>query len=259
MTLAPPLNRPLAMPLPDWLEDEDDDELPDADGIVYITSDGEPMAETPKHRDLMIYAIDGIKLHLLAQRNDVWVSGNDFIHYQQGDGNKYISPDCYVVFGVEQKERENFKVWEEGGCYPSVIIEFTSRKTKKQDFEEKKTLYEQVFQTAEYFIFDPTGKRKKKQRLWGFRLESGQYIEMELQDGRMWSAQLGLYLVPQDRDLRLYDPVKGEFLRTYDQAEGERLAALQLIEEERRRAEKAEAELARLRAELEARDRTREP
>jgi Uma2 family endonuclease len=226
-----------------YLEWDEDDDYIDADGIEYITSDGEPMAETIEHRDLMMYFIQALQVFFINQEK-VHVSGNDFIHYQRGDGNKYVSPDCYVVFGVGKEIRECFKVWEEDGHFPDVIFEFTSRKTRRQDYNEKKTLYEQTFKTAEYFIFDPTGKRRKV-RMEGFRLVNGKYEEIPMQDGKMVSEQLGLHLVPQDRFLRLYDPIKQEFLPTHEEA-------MQQAVEERRRAEVAEAELARVRAEIEA-------
>jgi Uma2 family endonuclease len=241
MAVAPPLTiSPLreSYRLEDWEDESEEEEF-------YITSDGKPMAETELPRDLMTYSIEGLRARFIGQ--DVHVSGNSFIHYREGDRKAHIAPDCYVVFGVASYRRNCYKVWEEGGHFPDVIIEFISRETRKKDFGKNKDLYEQIFQTAEYFTFDPTGVRKKV-RLKGFRLRDGKYEERTPEaDGRLHSEKLGFDLIPEGTWLRFYDPVTKEFLRTHQESEEE----AQRAETEARRAREAEAENERLRAELE--------
>src|SRR5215471_10579931 len=82
--------------------------------ITYPTSDGKPMAETDKHRDLMMYAIEALKV-FFADRPEIYVSGNNFLYWQEGDPKKRVSPDCYVVFGVGMRQRDSYKAWEESG------------------------------------------------------------------------------------------------------------------------------------------------
>jgi Uma2 family endonuclease len=210
--------------------------------IYYPTSDGKPMAETDTHRDLGIYGIEALKARY-ADQPDVYISGNNFIFYQEGDPRKRISPDVYVVFGVKMRQRDSYKAWEEGDRLPDVVFEFTSRKTQKEDVETKVPLYEQVLRVREYFQFDPTGDYLKPP-LQGRRLIDGRYAEIELIDGRMYSAVLGLELVIEGQTLRFFDPAKLEWLLTP-------LEQAQRAEEQAQRAEFAEAEIARLRAEIE--------
>lgn len=213
------------------------------DEDFYPTSDGKPMAETDKHRQLMIYSIDALMIHFV-DRDDVYVSGNNFIYYQQGDPTKRVSPDCYVVNGVEKRLRDSYKMWEEGGRAPAVVFEFTSKKTRKEDVQIKRPRYEQVLRVPEYFQFDPTGDYLKP-RLQGFRLQGNLYVPISLQNDRLYSEQLELELVQEGERMRLYDPVRGEYLLTaVEQA--------QRAEQEAQRADAAEAEAARLRAELES-------
>lgn len=245
--------------------------------VYYPTGDGKPMAETVQHRDLMIYAIPALQLHF-AHRPDVHISGNDFLYYEEGIPSRRISPDCYVVFGVEKtKPRPFYKVWEENGITPAVVFEFTSKKTRREDEVKKSALYEGALHIQEYFQFDPTGDYLTP-RLQGKRLQNGRYEKIALQNDRMYSEQLGLDLVILGQDLRFYDPLKGEWLLTIQEqtrraedAQQEATIALQRVaaesrraeaearraEAETRRAENAEAELARLRAELEALRRQR--
>lgn len=211
--------------------------------VEYPTRDGKPMAETDKHRRLMSYVIDALTVYL-ADRRQAYVSGNNFVFWKEGNAKARISPDGYVVFGVSPDARDSYKAWEEGGRLPDVIFEFTSRKTQQQDTDTKLPLYEQVLKTPEYFLFDPTGDYLRP-RLQGYRLQDGRYVRLELVKDRLHSEQLGLDLVQEGERLRLYDPVKSKFLPTA-QEQAERVGA------EARRAAAAEAEVARLRAEIEA-------
>src|SRR5580692_12300644 len=115
--------------------------------VFYPVSDGKPMAETDKHLHLMIYCISALG-NFFADRADVYVAGNNFLYWQEGNPKARISPDCYVVFGVEKRVRDSFKAWEEGGHLPSVVFEFTSKKTRQEDVRKKRPLYEQVLKAA---------------------------------------------------------------------------------------------------------------
>ena len=204
--------------------------------VEYPTRDGRPMAETDKHRDLAIYVITALQTRY-ADRPDVYISGNNFVFYEEGNPKARISPDCYVVFGVASNQRDSYMAWQEGGHLPDVVFEFTSRKTQREDTDTKLPLYEQTLRTPEYFLFDPTGDYLTP-HLQGHRLIEAHYVRLELTDGRLHSQGLGLDLVQDGEDLRLFDPTTGQFLPTpLEQAQ---------------RATAAEAEVARLRAELEA-------
>ncbi len=203
---------------------------------AYPVRDGRPMGETDKHRELMAYLIAALKIHFLGQPN-VYVSGNNFVFWEEGRPKSRISPDTYVVFGAEMRLRDSYMAWKENGLLPSVVFEVTSRRTQREDVETKLPLYEQTLRTPEYFLFDPTGDYLRP-RLQGYRLEEGHYVRLELTNNRLHSEQLGLDLMQVGETLRLYDPAKRQFLPT--------------PQEQAERIEDAEAEVARLRAEIEA-------
>ncbi len=210
--------------------------------VFYPDSDGKPFAEGDRHFRVMAYLINGLRMHF-NDREDVYVSGNNFLYYEEGNSKARVSPDTYVVFGVGMHLRDKYLAWEEGGLAPDVVFEVTSKKTRREDTDTKLPLYERTLRTPEYFLFDPTGDYLRP-RLQGYRLQNGRYIRLELVNSRFHSEQLGLDLVQEGERLRLYNPAKGEFLPTaLEQAD--RLAA------EARRAQDAEAEVARLRAEIE--------
>ena len=216
--------------------------------IEYPTRDGRPMAETDKHAELMFYFRGALKTYF-AGRTDVYVAGNNFVFWEEGNPKARISPDAYVVFGSTPDLRDSFMAWKEGGRLPAVIFEFTSRKTRREDTDLKRPLYERTLRTPEYFQFDPTGDYLKP-RLQGQRLVSGQYVPLELVQDRLHSEQLGLDLVQQGELLRLYDPRRAEFLPTTFELSQLVTAEAERAEMEARRAAEAETEVQRLRAEI---------
>ncbi len=218
----------------------------------YPESDGQPMAETDTHLEQMVDAL----MHPLKERYrndaDVYISGNLFVYYEEGNPRAVVAPDVFVVFGVPKKLRRIYKVWEEGRP-PDIVFELTSRKTYREDLSDKRILYEELG-VREYFLFDPL-RDYLRPPLQGFRLHDGYYQPLlpdSLPDGE-WqidSEVLGLTLQTNGSFLRLYDPQQERFLLSRaEEAEARRQAEAQLAQEIAAR-QALEAELARLRAQL---------
>src|SRR5262249_28463921 len=106
--------------------------------IHYPESDGKPMGETDVHRDAMVRQIELLRRHFAGQ--EVYVSGDLLVYYEQGNSKKYIVPDAFVSKGIRPESRRVYKIWIEGKP-PDVAIETTSRKTKRQDTITKPALY----------------------------------------------------------------------------------------------------------------------
>jgi Uma2 family endonuclease len=201
------------------------------------------MAETNTHRALMVYFIEALKAFFAANGRMAYVSGNNFLFWEEGNPRARISPDCYVVFDVTPQPRDSYMAWREGGRLPAVVFEFTSCKTQREDTRKKRPLYERVLCIREYFQFDPTGDYLAP-HLQGFRLdEAGNYQPLPLQEDRLHGQQLGLDLVIDGERLRLFDPRSGQFLLTPVEAAARTI-------EQAARLEAQEAELKALRARL---------
>jgi Uma2 family endonuclease len=198
--------------------------------IDYPESDGKPMAETDLHRDVIVRIIQLLQSFLADTL--AYVSGNLLIYYEEGNPQRSVAPDCFVVKGAEQRRRRIYKVWDEGKA-PDVVFEVTSNKTKREDLGLKKNLYARLG-VQEYFLYDPIADYLQPS-LQGFWLENGVYRQLSPgADGSLVSRELGLRLALD----------KSDILQFYDLSTGQRL----LTAEER--AEAAEAEVERLRAEL---------
>ena len=240
--------------------------------IDYPDSDGKPMAETPLHMRVMWDSIQTLNFWY-ADDPKVYVWGNMFLYYRRGDPTAAVSPDVMAIYGVDKnKERDDFKVWEEKRR-PSVVIEVTSRKTKKEDQKDKFVLYRDTLKVKEYFLFDPRAEYLK-QALKGFRLRAGQYVPIEEVDGRLPSKVLDLHLQRNGRELRFWNPTTRRWLPTADELREMTQAELdlakrdveferhkrELVEKEaeiqRLKIEQAEAEIERLRRELDASKQT---
>jgi Uma2 family endonuclease len=202
--------------------------------LDYPETDGKPMAETDKHRDLMIELIEQLKTHF-QDDPQVYVSGNMLLYYEKGNVKKRLAPDVFVVRGVPKHQRRVYKLWEEGQA-PDVVFEISSRGTWGEDLQTKWQRYAQMG-IREYFIFDPEYDYLKP-ALNAYRLVNGEYKQLKSLGGVVTSKTLGLELVDTGETLRLRNPNTGQFLPT--------------IDELRNRAQLAEAELTRIRAELTA-------
>jgi Uma2 family endonuclease len=219
--------------------------------LVY--SDGEPL-ETEWHA-LQIPLLKEVIRQAMSERgrSGFFVGGNMFVYYsveQARDvakGRPYFrGPDVFWVGGAKPGGlRKAWVAWEEGGRLPDVIVELLSPTTAAIDRNEKKDLYARVFRTPEYYLYEPEART-----LEGFRLVGGTYRPMVLdEEGRLWSEQLEVSLglwhgvwSDQEADwVRLFRR-DGSLVPTEAEDEHQRAEA------ERRRAEAAEAEMARLRA-----------
>ena len=212
--------------------------------IHYPESDGEPMAETEIHLDVTIDLIQGLRRRY-RDAPDVYVVGDMFLYYAQGDPRSVVSPDVFLVRGVPKTpRRRTYKLWEEGKA-PSLVIEVTSDSTRDEDVRKKKEIYEGLG-IEEYFLFDPLGDYLKP-RLQGYRLEGGRYQRIPAdRDGALRSRVTGLILRPEEAGLRLVDAGTGESIPWEGELDDR-------VREAEKRANAAEAELARLRRELDRR------
>ena len=225
--------------------------------LVYPESDGEPMAETPRHQQVMIDCMDIMRSHFRGLA-DVYIGGNMMLYYEEGNPRKSISPDVFMVRGLSKKELRTYKTWEQPPTL-DFVLEVASPSTYTRDFNEKMEIYAKILRVKEYCIYDPY--HEIEPYFIGFRLVSQAYEEIPFVNERIPSEVLGLELGEHDGVLRLYDPVKGEWLYP----SGERLDEVESrLEEESRarqaaesRAQHAEAELEKLRAALEQLEATK--
>jgi Uma2 family endonuclease len=210
-----------------------------SESASYPTSDGRPMAETDLLRDLMVALIKTLQARYAADRM-VYISGNLLLFYVPGNKRKHVAPDVFVVLGVAKRQRDNYLVWEEGKG-PDFVLELTSSSTRREDTAKKFELYRDVLKVREYFLFNPKGDYLKPQ-LQGYRLDEGEYVPVEPVQGRLPSDVVGLHLEQYGSDLKLYDPATRQWL----------LAPEEKFAEETLARQRAEAEVERLRRELEA-------
>ena len=71
------------------------------------------IAETDAHEIPRMYAVTGLR-DFLRYHRDVYVSGNVLIYYEEGNVDAAVAPDVFVVFGVPNRPRPIYKLWEEG-------------------------------------------------------------------------------------------------------------------------------------------------
>ena len=88
--------------------------------IDYPTSDGKPMAETELHLNDQIDLIQTLKDYF-EREPMVYVGGNMLVFYEEGNRRKHLTPDVFVVRGVEKKKNVREQLSHlEGGQVPGT-------------------------------------------------------------------------------------------------------------------------------------------
>jgi Uma2 family endonuclease len=211
--------------------------------ITYPSSDGLPMAESDFQRDPLIYAVTALKVHFQA-RDDVYVSGNLFIYYEEGNPQAVVAPDVFVVLGAPKHDRPSYRLWQEPKA-PDFVLEITSRSTRSEDQGSKRGLYAYLG-IAEYWQYDPTGDYLEP-ALQGQQLRGDHYEALpatRFDDGTLslHSSVLGLDIRLEQGRLRFFDPACDAYLLTYQEVEQARQAAEARLADLQARLQALEAE-----------------
>jgi Uma2 family endonuclease len=271
-----------------WVIDPDDPRAPPtavwerlsprqrAEVVASLPSEFEPSESMPPegddHLDAFTGARETLRRWYRGRGRSIYVAGNLPIYYP---GERMFSPDLIAVDGAEQRQRDSWIVDAEGGRGLDMAIEIVVRGDRKKDLERNVVKYAQLG-IPEYYLFD-----RRRMTFAAWELEDGVYRRRIAQGGRFASAVLGLDLwidgdrlrfsvgdaaLPyadelieriarlsvdaQDRVERLEAELAEE---SRLRAEESRLRAEEsrLRAEESRRRQEAEAEIARLKAELE--------
>ena len=197
---------------------------------MYPYSDGKIMAETPLHVDAILYALATLR-NWFASHVRVQVGANMFVYYQEGDASKRLTPDLFVVRGLEALPEPSFKIWE-AGRPPTFVLEVAAPSTEKRDRDEKQALYASMG-VEEYWRFAPKGflqdLERERVRLAGGVLQGLGYAPLEsAPDGSIRSEVLGLDIradeQPEARHLlRFRDPETGQDLLTFGELQEGRI------------------------------------
>jgi len=185
------------------------------DELLYPASDGKPMGETDKHVKQLARLLDVLETYF-ASEPDVYVSGNNMMYYDEGNPRKKVCPDIYVTVGIPNRERRSYKIWVEGKA-PDFILELLSDETRSRDFGFKKRLYQNLFHTKEYFLYDPD-----TEALYGYWLTESRYrLVRPDANHRLFSSVLRLLFgVDAQGWLRIFRP-DGTVLKTQQELAAE--------------------------------------
>ena len=235
---------------------------------LRLPCDDEPVPKTTRHVVARIEGFGGLRVRWHG-RLDVFVGSDQFVYWDRAydpeteSGNPPLSPDVYVAFGVANRHRESYVVWEEGKP-PDFVLEIALLSSRQRDEDEKRDAYAKMG-VPECFLYDPEGRLKPQ--LSGFELCEGEYRQLPEEtfaEGVVGvrSKVLGLCLclreppTPMDVDLGWYDPATSEFMPTRceaeDKAEAEAAAATAGAAAAEQEAAKAEAEAVAAEARMKA-------
>jgi len=209
-----------------------------------IFDDGEPL-ESNRHRIAMNLLIRSLQ-QAWVDRDDYFVGGNMFVYYSRAQvkNRDFKGPDFFVVLNVDgTQSRQGWVVWDENGRYPDVIVELMSPSTANVDIGAKKDIYQGIFRTRDYFVFDPFNPDS----LQGWQLDTNLLYQplASNEHGWLWCETLGFWLGIWEGTI---DRETAPWLRFYDQ-EGNLVLLPEEAQRQRAETEHQRAETERQRAE----------
>ena len=191
--------------------------------VDYPCSDDQPMAESEFQLVPMLHVLMVLRTHF-GSRQDVYVGGNMFLYYEEGNPGAVVAPDVFVVIGAPKRAeqpRDTFRLWEEPKG-PDFVLEVLSSSTWKTDLGPKRALYASLG-VAEYWLFDPT-REHLSPPLRGMRLAGREYRELPVLQlaasvgvPTLRSEVLGLDLRLDRGALRFRDSATGEDLLSHEE------------------------------------------
>ena len=221
--------------------------------VIYPENDGQPMSENTEHYRWIVTIKENLEI-LYAAMSDVFVAG-DLLWYpvekedKLSKDNISAAPDVMVVFGANKGKRGSYLQWEEGNIAPQVVFEIRSPSNSKKEMDDKFRFYQQ-YGVKEYYLYDPhTFELDGWQR-------KGNKLEPILMMNDWVSPLLRIRFVMTTDGLEIYRPDGRKFLSSVElereraRVELERDEERKAKEQERQRADRAENQLGRLRAQL---------
>jgi Uma2 family endonuclease len=209
----------------------------DRETKIFYSCTGHEPVESHVHLYALIITLEVLRQYVRGQQ--AVVLGKQFLHCVQEFPRLRVLPDIMVILNVVPGKRDCYKTWEEADVVPSVVFEMTSRQTKEQDLDERKTFYEGLG-VQEYWLFDPQGEWVEGQ-LRGYRLRDEEY--QPITDNRCKPLQLRLQ-------------AEGQLIGFYRKDTGEKLLIPQeladALEQTEVKKQQLEVENKRLKAQLKA-------
>ena len=189
----------------------------DEEEIIYPEQREDDMGETSIHISLIADFLKILKL-FFKKHEDVFLSGNMNLYYEEKNPNKWYAPDLLVAFGVPNHDRSSYQVWKEK-VFPQVIFEVASERTWKTDVSEKLEIYSELG-AEEYYILDPEFAYLPAPMM-AFHRQGERLLTAPINNDRIFSPRLSLEILRTENNFRLFNPQTNEFLRTLEEAENE--------------------------------------
>ncbi len=181
----------------------------ESETVCYPSEIVDEMGETGIHFKLISLFYNLLE-SFFAARNDIGVGANLMVYFDEGNSKRWLAPDVFVCFGVENKLRRTFKTWEEG-VFPQIVFEIASDSTFENDLGGKRLEYARLG-VEEYYLLDPE-REYLPSPLMAFRRNKGRLEMIQFENNRVSSPLLELELVDTGKSFRLFNPKTLEFLQ----------------------------------------------
>ena len=216
---------------------------------LFPDSDGQPIADNTLQLKWILMLYTNIEW-IYDGNPDVFVATDNLIYPDPKDDRICLAPDVYIAYGrPKDDDRGSYKVWNEGGIFPQVIVEVLSPNNTKKQMNAKRQWYE-THGCEEYLQINP---KTEQLIVWVRSRQENKLIQQKLHPDWI-SPRLGVHFVQWPRKLQIVHPDGRPFLsprelsrereaekQRADAAEERAQAETQRADAETQRADSAEA------------------
>jgi Uma2 family endonuclease len=175
----------------------------------------EKLGQGKKHELRFRKLIDFLEV-LFENNREVFIGGDRFFYYEEGNKHKSVAPDAFVVKNYDDDEPDVFKVWETPVDL-RFACEIWSPANSDLEIRNKFSVYRDVLAAAEYC------ELTTDERLLGYRLtKEGDYVAIQPnKHGRLLFKELNAELAFEDGLIRVYQ--NGKRIPTLQELWGKKL------------------------------------
>jgi Uma2 family endonuclease len=214
--------------------------------IEYPSSDGKPMADNTKQARWIISLYNN--LSGLFHGQDVFIAADLLWYPVEGSPKIVAAPDVMLVFGRPQGDRSSYMQWREEDIAPQVVFEILSPSNDTMEMLQKQRFYAR-HGVEELIVIDPGKKEGDAESFIPYVLSGKGLVAADFPQADWTSPRLGVRFRQEGNLVKLFSP-DGQVFRSFEEIQFELKEQENLADAQKKRAEKAEAELAILRARL---------
>ncbi|CAN5222673.1 hypothetical protein BH20ACI1_BH20ACI1_24660 [soil metagenome] len=177
------------------------------DDVFYPSNETVLKDETDAYRQTFKYLLESLELFLMTDAH-LNIDANIGVFYNKTKLSEFVYFDIVAINNPRQEKRSSYCIWKDE-FKPTVAFEILKGTSSSEIVNQLEVL--KTLGVKEQYIFDPEYDYLRE-GLVAYHLKDGEFEEVKIKEGRIFSPALGLEIVNTGETLRLFNPETKDFL-----------------------------------------------